>query len=174
MSSLGLMRILSCLLVVGFISQLSLSADEASHASAVQKLITVMEMEKNHEATLENLLQAQTRQNPAMIALQPTMREFLNKYMSWALVKDDMAKIYQEAFSEAELGQLSDFYASDIGKKAMKTMPMLMGKGMQKAQEKMQPHLPELQAALKAAAEKQGLGPQGGPTAPPPAAPPAK
>ena len=68
MSSPAPMKTLSCLLLVGLVSQLSLSADEASHAAAVQKLITVMDMEKNHAATLENLLQAQTRQNPAMVA----------------------------------------------------------------------------------------------------------
>jgi len=150
-------------------------ADEASHRAAVEKLFTTMNMEKAHAASLENILQQQSRANPAMMQLQGTMREFLNKYMSWATLKDDMAKIYQEGFTEAEIGELIKFYESPVGKKSMEQMPALMGKGMAIAQERMKDHLPELQAALKEAAEKQGQGgappPPGAPRPPTPPAP---
>lgn len=136
------------------------SADEASHRAAVEKLFATMNMEKTHAASLESILQQQVRANPAMGMLQNTMREFLNKYMSWAVLKDDMVKLYKEAFSEAEIGELNKFYESPVGKKSIEQMPTLMGKGMGLAQERMKDHLPELQAALKEAAEKKTGVPQ--------------
>ena len=135
-------------------------ADEASHRSAVEKLFATMNMEKTHAASLENILQQQARANPAMMQLQGTMRDFLNKHMGWSSLKDDMAKIYQEAFTEQELEELNKFYESAVGKKSIEQMPVLMGKGMAIAQDRMKEHLPELQAALKAAAEKQTGVPQ--------------
>lgn len=170
------MKLLSSFLALALCLSISSRADEASHRAAVEKLITAMNMEQSHTNSLENLVQAQSRQNPALVAMQPTMREFLNKYMGWAAVKDDMFKIYQDSFSEAEVGQLVTFYESEVGKKALQQMPVLIGKGMQVAQERMQKHLPELQAALKEAAEKQGLAPKGTPpgAVPPPAPAPTK
>ena len=135
-------------------------ADEASHRASVDKLFATMNMEKTHAASLENILQAQAQQNPALMPLQGTMREFLNKHMGWASLKNDMAKIYQDAFTEQELGELNKFYESPVGRKSIEQLPVLMGKGMVIAQERMKEHLPELQAALKAAAEKQTGTPQ--------------
>lgn len=151
-------------LAVGFavclVIESRVRADDASHRAAVEKLFATMNMEKTHGSTLENILQQQIKSNPAMGALAPTMREFLTKYMSWAVVKDDMLKLYQEAFTEQEIGELNKFYDSQVGKKSIEQMPALMGKGMAIAQDRMKDHLPELQAALKAAAEKQTGVPQ--------------
>ena len=135
-------------------------ADEASHRAAVEKLFATMNMEKTHAASLEGILQQQARQNPMMMQLQGTMRDFLNKHMGWASLKDDMIKIYQDGFSETELAELSKFYESPAGRKSLEQMPVLNGKGMAVAQERMKAHLPELQAALKAEAEKKTGVPQ--------------
>ncbi len=157
------------LIVVGLAACLFLEsgarADEASHRAAVEKLFTTMNMEKTHAGSLENILQQQSRANPAMLQLQGTMRDFLNKHMGWSALKDDMIKIYQEGFSESEVGELNKFYESPVGKKSVEQLPTLMAKGMAVAQERMKEHLPELQAALKEAAEKQS---KGAPIAPPP------
>lgn len=143
-----------------FVVESRACADEASHRAAVEKLFGTINMEKTHASALENILQQQSRANPAMAQLQGTMREFLNKYMGWPSLKDDMAKIYQEAFTEPELVELNKFYESAVGKKSIEQMPALMGKGMAIAQERMREHLPELQAALKAEAEKKTGVPQ--------------
>lgn len=147
--------------LAAFVAVESLShADDASHRAAVEKLFVAINMEKTHAATLENIVQQQARTNPAMAALQPTMREFLDKYMGWKVVKDDMVKIFQEGFTEAEVGELNKFYDTAAGKKTIEQIPLLMSKGMVAAQERMKEHLPELQATLKAAAEKKTGVPQ--------------
>ena len=78
------------------------------------------------------------------------MKAFLSKYMSWASLKDDVAKLYTTEFSESELNELNKFYQTPLGRKTVQKMPALMAKGAEIGQKRMQEHLPELQAAITA------------------------
>jgi hypothetical protein len=127
-------------------------ADEASHRKAVESLFTLMGMENVLTQSIDQMLAMQVQQNPALAQYQPQMKAFLSKYMSWASLKDDMAKIYMAEFSESELNELTKFYQTPLGKKSIQKMPALMAKGAEIGQKRVQEHLPELQAAL--AAEK--------------------
>jgi hypothetical protein len=128
-------------------------ADEASHRKAVDSLFALMGMEKVLAESIDQMLAMQVQQNPALAQFQPQMKAFLSKYMSWASLKDDMARIYMAEFTEAELKELTKFYETPLGKKTIQKMPGLMAKGAEIGQKRVQDHLPELQAAL--AAEKK-------------------
>jgi hypothetical protein len=143
-------------LSLGMMFVASARADEASHRAAVEKLFAAMNIAEAHKATIDKMLEAQTQANPAMAAMREVIEPFLTKHMGWAALKDDMIKLYAGAFTEQELGEMEKFYQTPVGKKALREMPALTAKAMQAAQSKMQPHMPELQAALKAAAEKKG------------------
>jgi hypothetical protein len=123
-------------------------ADEASHRKAAETLFASMEMETLLTQSVDQMLAMQVQQNPALAQFQPQMKAFLNKYMSWASLKDDMTKIYTAEFSESELKELGKFYETPLGKKAVQKMPALMAKGAEIGQKRVQDHLPELQAAL--------------------------
>jgi hypothetical protein len=112
-----------------------------------------MGMEKVLAESIDQMLAMQVQQNPALAQFQPQMKAFLSKYMSWASLKDDMARIYMAEFTEAELKELTKFYETPLGKKTIQKMPGLMAKGAEIGQKRVQDHLPELQAAL--AAEKK-------------------
>lgn len=131
-------------------------ADQASHRKAVDSLFALMDMENLLSQSVDQMLAMQVQQNPAIAPYQAQMKAFLNKYMSWASLKDDMAKLYMEAFSESELNELNKFYQTPLGKKTMQKMPILMAKGAEIGQKRVQEHLPELQAAIAAGgAEKK-------------------
>ena len=98
------------------------------------------------------MLQMQVQQNPASAQFQPQMKAILNKYMSWASLKDDMAAAYMSEFTEPELNDLVNFYQTPLGKKTVEKLPALMQKGATMGQKRVQEHLPELQAAIQAAA----------------------
>ena len=85
------------------------------------------------------------------------MKQFLAKYMSWDSLKADMIKIYMDEFTESELGELNKFYQTPVGKKTVEKMPTLMSKGAQLGGQRVQEHMPELQAAIAAEAQKQGV-----------------
>ncbi len=123
-------------------------ADAASHRKAVDSLFALMGMESVLSQSIDQMLAMQVQQNPALAQFQPQMKAFLSKYMSWASLKDDMAKIYMAEFSESELNELTKFYQTPLGKKTIQKMPLLMAKGAEIGQKRVQDHLPELQAAL--------------------------
>ena len=123
-------------------------ADEASHRKAAEALLSQMNMDAVLNQAIDQMLQMQTKQNPAIAAYEQEMKAFLKKYMSWASLKDDMTKLYTEEFTESELGELNKFYQTPLGKKTLQKMPALMSKGAEIGQRKVQEHLPELQASI--------------------------
>ncbi len=132
-------------------------ADDAHHRQAAESLLTLMGMEKQFSQLVDQMLQVQVQQNPAIAPYEKEMRDFLNKYMSWPSLKEDMIKVYVEQFTEAELKQLADFYRTPIGQKMVRIMPTLVAKGAEIGQKRVQEHLPELQAAIQA---KSGASPR--------------
>ena len=129
-------------------------ADEASHRKAVETLFALMGMEGVLTQTIDQMLAMQVQQNPTLAPHQAQMKAFLNKYMSWASMKEDMAKLYMAEFSESELNELTKFYQTPVGKKTIQKMPALMAKGAEIGQKRVQEHLPELQATLEAGQKK--------------------
>lgn len=137
-------------------------ADEASHRKAVESLLGLMQMESLLSQSIDQMLQMQIKQNPAIAPYEQEMKSFLAKYMSWASLKEDMVKIYMAEFTEPELKELTTFYQTPLGKKTVQKMPVLMAKGAEIGQQRVQQHLPELQAAI-AEKEKAKAGSKKGP-----------
>ena len=156
-----LMKFLFALLLSAlfFFHPTVLRADEASHRAAAESLLTLMDMDKMMSQSADQMLQIQIRQNPSLAQYEPQMRTFLNKYLSWASMKDDMLNIYTSEFTEDELKQLTAFYQTPLGKKTVSKMPALMQKGAEISQKRLQEHLPELQAAIQAAGPPKGASP---------------
>ena len=69
--------------------------------------------------------------------------------MRWDALKPQLVAIYTEAFTEAELREITAFYKTPAGQKAVTVMPELMQKGMTMGQKAVQDHLPELQEAIQ-------------------------
>ena len=84
------------------------------------------------------------------------LNRFFQKYMSWASVKDDYIKLYMEAFTEKEIGDLVAFYKTKTGKKAAGTIPQLMMKGAAIGQKQVEKHTAELTRMLQEAMSKSG------------------
>lgn len=125
-------------------------ADEASHRKAAETLLGLMDMEGLLSQSVDQMLQIQVQQNPSIAPHRQEMRAFLGKYMSWASLKEDMVKLYVAEFTEPELKELVTFYQTPVGKKTIQRMPVLMAKGAEMGQKRVQEHLPELQATIQA------------------------
>ncbi len=142
-----------------FVHPTVVRADAASHRAAAESLLNLMDMEKMMSSSVDQMLQMQIKQNPGLAQYETQMRAFLNKYLSWASMKDDMLNIYTSEFTEDELKQLTAFYQTPLGKKTVQKMPALMQKGAEISQKRLQEHLPELQAAIQAAGPPAGASP---------------
>jgi hypothetical protein len=126
-----------------------------SHEKAAEQMLELMNMEMVLTQSVDEMLKAQMQANPAIAPYEDVMRKFFAKHMSWSSLKPDMVKIYTEAFTEKELNELNAFYQTPTGKKAVQSMPVLMGKGAQVGSQRVQQNMPELQAAIAAEAKKQ-------------------
>lgn len=54
-----------------------------------------------------------------------TMQLFVDKYCSWAILKNDFIMLYAREFTNAELKQMIAFYTSPTGKKMLEKRPLL-------------------------------------------------
>ncbi|GGH11550.1 DUF2059 domain-containing protein [Mucilaginibacter phyllosphaerae] len=83
------------------------------------------------------------------------MNTFMNKYMSWDLIKDQMAALYAQEFTEKELKDLAVFYQSPLGIKLNQKQPILFQKGAAIGQQNVQSHQLELQQMMQEAFKDQ-------------------
>ena len=128
-------------------------ADQRAHDAAL-RLFDAIDMTRVMEQTIDQALALETQKNPAMLPYREVFRKFLSKYLSFDAVKDDMAAMYLESFSADELDQLADFYRTDLGRKTLDAMPVLMRKGGQLGMERVKAHLPELRTMIEAEAHR--------------------
>jgi hypothetical protein len=128
-------------------------ADDASKAEAV-RLLDSMGMGTTLETVIDTAIDGQIEAHPEMKPFRPVIRQFFMKYMSYEALKPELAEIYGGEFTAQELAEARAFYSTPTGKKFISKLPLLLNKGSQLGQQIVQAHLPELQDAIKAEAER--------------------
>jgi hypothetical protein len=167
-------RIFVALLLLTAIPVLNAQDTSSTHYKAAEQMLNLMDMPTVLKKSVDEMVAMQVQQNPAIAPYESVMKQFLAKYMSWDSLKADMVKIYMDEFSESELGELNKFYQTPVGRKTVEKMPVLMSKGAQLGGQRVQEHMPELQSAIAAEAQKQqGAGAGAAKGASPAAAAPA-
>jgi hypothetical protein len=139
-------RIVVALLLFAVVPMLNAQDKNSSHYKAAEQMLTLMDMPTVLKKSVDEMVAMQVQQNPSIAPYETVMKEFLAKYMSWDSLKADMVKIYMDEFTEAELGELNKFYQTPVGRKTVEKMPTLMSKGAQLGGQRVQEHMPELQA----------------------------
>jgi hypothetical protein len=79
------------------------------------------------------------------------MNSFVAKYVNWDIMKDQLASLYAQQFTEKELKDLAVFYRSPLGIKLNEKQPILLQKGADLGQQAVQSHQVELQQMMQAA-----------------------
>ena len=136
------------------------SQTTSSHQKAAEQMLSLMDMEAIMARSLDQMLKAQIEVNPSIAPYEKVMKQFFAKYMSWNSLKPDVVKLYMEEFSEQELNEITKFYQTPTGKKALSSMPNVITKANQIAVQRVQKNMPELQAAIAEEAKKQPGGEQ--------------
>jgi hypothetical protein len=137
------------------LTTLPAAADPAAHQEAARQLLAAVNMERMLSQSIEQMLELQIQQNPQLAPFRQTMLDFLDKYMSYESLEEDLVALYAEAFSEAELRDLVAFYETPTGQKTVQLMPTLMSRGAQIGAKRVQDNIGELQKAIQAAVEAQ-------------------
>lgn len=108
-------------LVVTFIANFA-------HAENKNDLLAIeyLEISKTKEVfdmTIDTYVQQLSAQNPG--TNKDGLRNFLNTYMSWEVLKDPTIKIVSKIFTEKELLDIIAFYKSESGKSYADKSPQL-------------------------------------------------
>jgi hypothetical protein len=122
--------------------------DAQSHRTAAENLLIVMEVDKSLPPLAEQVLENQLQQNPQLAPQREILQKFLHRYLNWASVREDTITAFTHEFTEPELEQLTEFYATPVGKKANEKMPKLMFIAGQLGLKKAQANQAELQQML--------------------------
>ena len=112
-------------------------------------MLDCMNMDENFSKSIDNMLDLQIQQNPALQAKRKGMRTFFARYMSWASLEGDFIRIYTDAFTEEELKQLTVFYKTPVGQKSIRLMPEMMKKGGEIGNRRVQENMNELVKLLQ-------------------------
>ena len=82
----------------------------------------------------------------------------LQERLSWAKMKPEYVRLYDEVYSDDEISGILAFYKSAAGEAFVKKMPVLITKSMEISQRQMSDLMPELQRIVKEGAEKSKGG----------------
>ncbi len=129
--------------------------DEKSHRKAAENLLIVMEVDKSLPKLAEQVLEGQLQQHPQLAPQREVMQRFLNKYLNWTSVKEETILAYTHEFTEQEFKQLTAFYKTPLGQKAVEKMPKLMFIGGQIGLQRAQEHQAELRQMIEAEPSKK-------------------
>ena len=129
-------------------------ADDASHRQQVERLFQLTQMEKKIQESVENVLQLQLRQYPQLQKDSKALDAFLQKYIGWQALKDDLTDMYMRTFTEAELEQINAFYITPAGQKVITVVPQLVQQRNQIAMMRLQKNIGELKQIMSAAPAK--------------------
>jgi len=123
--------------------------DEKSHRKAAETLLIVTNVDKSLPKIVEQVLASQLQQNPQLAPYREIMQRFLNKYMNWESLKEDVMTAYTQEFTEPEIKQLTAFYKTPLGQKAVEKMPKLLFIGGQIGMRRVQANEAELRQMIE-------------------------
>ena len=136
--------LLSALLLPGLAT-----ADEASQREQVETLFRLTQMEKKIQESVDSVVQLELQQNPQLQNDRKALEDFLQKYIGWDALKDDITATYMRAFSEQELKEMNAFYITPTGQKVITVVPELVQQRNRLAMERLQQHIGELRQMIQ-------------------------
>jgi hypothetical protein len=150
------LRILIALVAIVLVvaSSTATPAEPDGHRQAVAKLFELTHMQRLIEDSVDNVVNLQIMQNPELAQHREALRAFLEKYIGWPALKNDLTVMYLQTFTETELDQMNAFYSSATGQKVLQRLPELVQQRNQLAMQRLQAHIGELQQEIRAGTAK--------------------
>jgi uncharacterized protein len=129
-------------------------APMSSHERVARDLYQLSGGDKLAEAGAEAMMET-FRQNPELAPYEDVFRAWIRKVFAAGDFESEMARIYMKAFTEGELLEITSFYKTPVGKKALAKLPSLMQQGAEIGRRRAQENAAELEAMLAKAKEER-------------------
>lgn len=142
--------LISCVLLLFNVPAAAQSGAPAdSHQQAAAELVEVLRLEDTIVRSREVMMESMISQNPALGQFRNVFKDFYAKYLRWEDLLPEYVRIYREAYTEAEIRQLIEFYRTPVGRKTVEVQPRLMAESSRITQAMIQPHMPELMRTIQ-------------------------
>jgi hypothetical protein len=128
---------------------------ESSHRKAARELIEVERAWRDPMAVAEPVFEGLLLKDPEMEPYRDVILEWLRKNLSWKQLTPGLADVYVQTFTEDELRQLTAFYKSAVGQKALKQGSALNKAEAMAALDLLIEHHAELDAMIEVAKAKE-------------------
>jgi hypothetical protein len=122
---------------------------DAQRLDSARKLVEEMGLNNSYEKTIKLLTDDLVNRIPDLAPVKGKILDFYKKYIGWSAIKDDVVKVYAKHFTTDELIDLTKFYQTPTGKKALKEMPTIMMEGRKIGMQKVSQHMDELESIIK-------------------------
>lgn len=133
--------LLFCLLLF---SQLIFAQYTESHRNAVKQLLRIMNVEKTIIQATDIIFDNFSRNTPNFSQNEDLIRKYFSKYFTYDALEDEYVDIYCAEFTEEEIINLSEFYSTDLGKKLIIKLPVLLTKSSELGEKTVKEFLPAL------------------------------
>lgn len=128
------------------------TAPSSPHEAAAVELLEIMDIETQMAGGAAAMANAMVQQNPSLGPYQDVILAWAATFMTWEVFGPRFVDIYTEAFTEAELSEMTAFYRTPTGQKALRLQPELMNRGALIGNEEAMRRQAELQSMLEARA----------------------
>jgi len=119
--------------------------------NAAKELIASLGIKDSYSKMINQATQGLVLRQPKLKSVEGEIKAFYTKYIGWDVIKDKMAAIYAKHYTVKELGELKDFYKSEVGQKSIKLMPQIMLEGKKLGASSVMAHADELKAIISKA-----------------------
>lgn len=119
-----------------------------NHLKAAETMVSLSNSAEAYNKKIDQKLDMMFKQLPDRADkkdVQEKLREFLNKYLSWDSIRLELATLYANKFTEAEIQEIVSFYQTPAGRKLSLIGPQLSQAQMEIGQRRMQEHMTEFQ-----------------------------
>jgi len=126
------------------------------HAQAAKELLQTIRVEQNMAAGAEAMANVLIQRNPTLGPYKDVILKWAASYMTWDTFGTRLVILYEDAFTERELRDITAFYKTPSGQKALVMLPQLTSKMAELGASVAQEHAAELDTMLRERAAELG------------------
>ena len=123
-------------------------AGEASHRQAVEELFAQMDMALAVNQTVDQLSTVLMEAVPEEAGYRDVVDAYVRKYLSWEVLHDEVVSLYQQAFTEEEIREITTFYNTSAGRKLLTQSPLIGQAISASVHRRLVAHSPELKQMM--------------------------
>lgn len=143
-------------LALAWMTQNASATDAPTPRDEVEILFKLTKMEQKINESVVFAVQLQLQQNPRLQQHRALLHSFMQKYIGWDALKEDIAAMYLRTFTQKDLQQMNAFYITTTGQKVIEQLPQLVQERNQLAMQRLQANIGELQQVIEQASKPPG------------------